>query len=214
MAEENVIRVLLADDHPVVRSGYRRLLESEPDIEVVAEAGSGEESYRAFNETGPDVVVMDISMPGMGGLEAVRRMLARDPEARILVFSVHDNQAVLSQALRAGVLGYLTKHSAPQAMVEAVRKVARGHTVIDPELAGRAFQEGGEHGDGLDRLTPREFQVFRLLAEGYTVTGVAEVLSISPKTAGVHHTRIMHKLDIHNPVQLVRLALRHGIVAP
>lgn len=209
---EGPIRVLLVDDHPVVRAGYRRLFESEGEIRVVAEAGSGEEGYRLFTELAVDVVVMDLSMPGMGGLEAVRRMLSREPEARVLVFSVHDNQAMLAQALRAGVRGYLTKQSAPQVMTEAVRKVAAGETFIDPLLADHVAEAGAGEAGPLSGLTPREFQVFRLLAEGYTVNEIARVLSISPKTAGVHHTRVMNKLQVRTSGQLVRLALRYGVI--
>ncbi|HKJ76443.1 MAG TPA: response regulator transcription factor [Gammaproteobacteria bacterium] len=206
------IRVLLVDDHPVVRAGYRRLFEGGGDIQVVAEAGSGEEGYRLFTEFDVDVVVMDLSMPGMGGLEAVRRMLSREPEAKTLVFSVHDNEAMLAQALRAGVRGYLTKQSAPQVMAEAIRRVAAGETFIDPLLADHVAEPGTEEAGPLAQLTPREFQVFRLLAEGYTVNEIARVLSISPKTAGVHHTRVMNKLEVRTPGQLVRLALRHGVI--
>lgn len=210
---ETPIRVLLVDDHPVVRAGYRRLLESEGDIRVVAEAGSGEEGYRLFTEAPVDVVVMDLSMPGIGGLEAVRRMLAREPAARVLVFSVYESEAMLAQALRAGVHGYLTKQSAPQAMVEAVRQVCRGETFIDPLLGEHAVEEGADEAGPLGRLTPREFQVFRLLAEGHSVNEIARVLSISPKTAGVHHTRVMNKLGARTPVELVRIALRYGVIS-
>ncbi len=209
--QSNPIRVLLVDDHPVVRTGFRRLLEVNTGV-VVAEAGSGEEAVQLYEETAPDVVVLDLSMPGMGGLETARRILARDGEARLLVFSVHDNEAMLSRALQAGVLGYLTKQSAPATLLEAVHAVAEGKMYIDPDLVGRAL--GGGRGGLLERLTPREFEVFRLLAEGHSVNDIAGILNISPKTAGVHHTRIMHKLEVTTSVQLVRLALRHGIITP
>lgn len=204
-------RVLLVDDHPVVRSGLRRLLEVNEGV-VVAEATSGDEAYRLYEGVRPDVTVLDLSMPGIGGLETARRILKRDPEARLLVFSVHDNEAMLARALQAGVLGYLTKQSAPAILLEAVRAVAEGRMYIDPQLVGRALN--GVNGGLLARLTPREFEVFRLLAEGHSVNDIAAILSISPKTAGVHHTRIMHKLEVSTSVQLVRLALQHGIIAP
>jgi two-component system invasion response regulator UvrY len=209
--QSNPIRVLLVDDHPVVRTGFRRLLEVNTGV-VVAEAGSGEEAVQLYEETAPDVVVLDLSMPGMGGLETARRILARDGEARLLVFSVHDNEAMLSRALQAGVLGYLTKQSAPATLLEAVHAVAEGKMYIDPDLVGRAL--GGGRGGLLERLTPREFEVFRLLAEGHSVNDIAGILNISPKTAGVHHTRIMHKLEVSTSVQLVRLAMRHGVITP
>lgn len=207
----NPIRVLLVDDHPVVRTGFHRLLEVNAGM-VVAEAGSGEEAIQLYAATTPDVVVMDLAMPGIGGLEAARRLLARDGEARILVLSIHDNEAMLSRALQAGVLGYLSKQSAPAILLEAVHAVAEGRMYIDPDLVGRALGSGRE--GLLDRLTPREFEVFRLLAEGHSVNEIANLLSISPKTAGVHHTRIMHKLEVTTSVQLVRLALRHGVITP
>ncbi|MEW6646308.1 MAG: response regulator transcription factor [Pseudomonadota bacterium] len=207
----NPIRVLLVDDHPVVRAGFHRLLEVNEGM-VVAEAGSGEEAIQLYAATTPDVVVMDLAMPGIGGLEAARRLLARDGEARILVLSIHDNEAMLSRALQAGVLGYLSKQSAPAILLEAVHAVAEGRMYIDPDLVGRAL--GGGRDGLLDRLTPREFEVFRLLAEGHSVNEIANLLSISPKTAGVHHTRIMHKLEVSTSVQLVRLALRHGVIVP
>lgn len=205
------IRVLLVDDHPVVRAGFRRLLEVNPEA-AVAEAGSGEEALRLYQELRPAVVVLDLSMPGMGGLETVRRLMAHDSDARILVFSIHDNEAMLSRALQAGVLGYLTKQSAPSILLEAVQTVEQGQMYIDPDLVGRAVSNG--RNGLLERLTPREFEVFRLLAEGHSVNDIARLLSISPKTAGVHHTRVMHKLEVGTSVQLVRLALRHGVIMP
>lgn len=209
--KNNAIRVLLVDDHPVVRTGFRRLLEVNEGM-VVAEAGSGEEAIGLYQETRPDVVVLDLAMPGIGGLETARRILAHDSEARILVFSIHDNEAMLSRALQAGVSGYLTKQSAPAVLLEAVHAVAQGKMFIDPDLVGRAI--GAGRGGLLERLTPREFEVFRMLAEGHSVNEIAGILSISPKTAGVHHTRIMHKLEVNTSVQLVRLALRHGVITP
>jgi two-component system invasion response regulator UvrY len=209
--QDNKIRVLMVDDHPVVRAGFRRLLELNSGV-MVAEAGSGEDAIRLYDETHPDVVVLDLSMPGMGGLEAARRILAHDADAHILVLSVHDNEAMLSRALQAGVMGYLTKQSAPTTLIDAVHTVAQGKVCIDPDLVGRAIS--GSRGGLLDRLTPREFEVFRLLAEGHSVNEIAGILSISPKTAGVHHTRIMHKLEVNTSVQLVRLALRYGVISP
>lgn len=209
--KERPIRVLLVDDHPVVRTGFRRLLEVNEGM-VVAEAGSGEDGIRLYQETRPDVVVLDLAMPGIGGLETARRILAHDGEARILVFSIHDNEAMLSRALQVGVSGYLTKQSAPATLLQAVHAVAEGKMYIDPELVGHAI--GGGRGGLLERLTPREFEIFRLLAEGHSVNEIANILSISPKTAGVHHTRIMHKLEVNTSAQLVRLALRHGVITP
>lgn len=206
------ISVLVADDHPVTRIGMRRLLETN-DIGVVAEAATGEETYRLYNIHHPDAVLMDLRMSGIGGHEAVRRIRRRDAAAKILAFSTSDSEALFRQALGMGVSGYLTKCAAAEQIVSAVRQVAAGEKYFDPALAGQASATPGTAASSLlTALTPREFEVFRLLAEGYSVNDIAGVLSISPKTAGVHHTRIMHKLDIRSPVQLVRLAFQQGVI--
>ncbi|MCK9531270.1 MAG: response regulator transcription factor [Gammaproteobacteria bacterium] len=209
VAASKTITVILVDDHPVVRAGYRRLLEGTDNIRVVAEADNGDLGYRAFIEHTPDVVVMDLNMPGASGLEAVRRILSRDSEAKVLVFSVHDNEAILNQAMKAGVRGYLTKRSAPETMVEAIETVAGGQIYIDPIMP----EPTGQERSPADILSPREFEVFRLLIEGKSVAEIADILVISPKTAGVHHTRIMQKLNVSNRAQLAQLALQHGLMA-
>lgn len=206
---QDVISVLLVDDHPVVRAGYRRLLDGDSAISVVAEAGDGDEGYRLYKELSPDVVIMDLNMPGISGLEAARKMIARDPGARVLVFSVHDNEAMLEQALKVGVRGYLTKRSAPETMLDAVHRIAAGRTYIDDALDVSGM--GGAEDNTLARLSPREFEVFQLLSKGHSVAEIADLLVISPKTVGVHHTRIMQKLEINNRAQLVRIASRYGI---
>ena len=174
-------RILLADDHEVVRGGYRRLLENTPDIEVIAEVASGEDAYSRFCELQPDVVVMDLTMPGMGGLEASRRILAQDSGAKILVFSVHENEVMLNRALDVGVLGYISKRSASQVMIEAVRKVAAGQMYVGqemmPHLVKRKTSPVTEQMAG---LSPREFEVFRLLADSKSVNEIAALLNISP----------------------------------
>ncbi len=201
----------MVDDHPVVRDGYRRLLEHSQDIKVVAEAESGEQGCQEYFKHHPNVVVMDLSMAGMGGMEAIRRILRKDPDAKILVFSVHENDVLLSRAIKAGVRGYLTKRSAPQVMVEAVLKIAQGNMFFDPELVPRIVLQP-QNSDPLRVLTPREFEVFRLLAQGHTVAQIANILCISPKTVGVHHTRIMHKLGITNLAALTLHAVRHELI--
>lgn len=206
------ISALVADDHPVVRIGMRRLLEVN-GIGVVAEAATGEEAYRLYDIHRPDMVLMDMRMPGIGGLEAVRRIRRRDSAARILMLSVSDSVALFQQALGLGVAGYLTKSAAPAEIVSAVRCVAAGGRHFDPALSAPPDLAAGDAPRPLlNALTPREFEVFRLLAEGHSVAEVADILSISPKTAGVHHTRIMHKLGIRSPVQLVRLAVQQGVI--
>ncbi|GAB4292673.1 MAG: response regulator transcription factor [Thiohalomonadaceae bacterium] len=196
----------------MARLGMRRLLEIN-GIGVVAEAATGEEAYRLYDSHRPDMVLMDMRMPGIGGLEAVRRIRRRDAAARILMLSVSDSAALFQQALGMGVAGYLTKSAAPAEIVSAVRCVAAGGKYFDQVLLGQYSGASGEAPRPLlQALTPREFEVFRLLAEGYSVTEIAGILSISPKTAGVHHTRIMHKLGIRSPVQLVRLAFQQGVI--
>lgn len=196
----------------MTRIGMRRLLETN-NIGVVAEAATGEETYRLYNVHQPDAVLMDLRMSGIGGHEAVRRIRRRDAAARILAFSTSDSEALLRQALGMGVSGYLSKCAAAEQIVAAVRRVATGGTYFDPALIGQVSTAAGTASSArLMTLTPREFEVFRLLAEGYSVNDIAGMLSISPKTAGVHHTRIMHKLQIRSPVQLVRLAFQQGVI--
>jgi len=209
------IRVLLADDHEVVRAGYRRLLEATGDIEVAAEAESGEEAYALYLAHEPDVVVMDLSMPGAGGLDTSRRILARDGDARILVFSVHENEVFLKRALDLGILGYISKRSASRVMVEAVRQVARGEPYVGQEMM--PFLVGRKASDDnrlIADLSPREFEVFRLRAEGMSVNDIAELLNVSPKTVGHHNTRVKQKLGVSNAAELTRMAIRLGIVSP
>ena len=206
------IRVLLTDDHEVVRAGYARLLEYTPDIDVIAEASSGEEAYTCYFECRPDVLIMDLNMPGMGGLEACRRIMARDPKANILVFSVHENETMLERALDVGVKGYISKRSASQVMIQAVRKVAAGDVYVGEEMMSHLIgQRKSVDSRQLKDLTPREFEVFRLLADGKSVNEIASILNISPKTVGHHMTHIKEKLGISNIAELTHLAIRLGI---
>ncbi len=213
----NMIRVLLVDDHEVVLSGYRRLLENAGDIKVIDEAHNGSEAYTAFVNHQPDVVVMDISMPGMGGLEAARKILQRDTGAHILIFSVHESEVFLNRALEEGVLGYITKRSAAKVMVEAVRQVARGEVYVGQELVSYLVRQKNvtpEDSALLERLSPREFEIFLMLAEGKQATEIADVLNLSTKTISHHYTSIKNKLNAANVVELARLAIRHGLLEP
>jgi two-component system invasion response regulator UvrY len=211
----NRIRVLLTDDHEVVRGGYRRLFESTPDIEVIAEADSGEQAYSCYSEHRPDVVVMDLTMPGMGGLEAGRRILAFDNSARILVFSVHENEVMLNRALDMGVQGYISKRSASQVMIEAVRQVAAGKLYIGQELMPYLLKRNvTPDAEQIAGLSQREFEVFRLLVNSKSVNDIAELLNLSPKTVGHHVTSIKTKLGMSNIASLTRLAIRLNIVTP
>jgi len=208
-----MIRVLLADDHPVVRSGYLRLLDQAGDIHVVAEAGDGEAAYAAWLAQRPDVLVSDISMPG-GGLDLVRRVLQRDSGARVLVFSMHDSPALVRQALAAGALGYVTKGSAPEALIDAVRALHAGRRWLSPDVAPHAARSASAtDADGLASLSVREFETFRLLAQGNSVDECAQQLKLSPKTISNQQTLIKEKLGVATPAALVHLALRHGIIS-
>ncbi len=207
-----MISVMLVDDHALVRMGFRMLL-ADAQVEVVAEAADGEQACQLYPRARPDVVVMDLTMPGMGGLEAVRRLLAQDPKARVLALSAHEDTAHPRRVLRAGALGYLAKRSAPEALIEAVRTVSRGDRYIDAETA-RALamaQLDGEDSPA-DILSEREFSVFLQLARGATVAQIAGNLSLSASTVGTHLYHVKQKLRASNQSELTLVALRWGLI--
>lgn len=204
------IRLLLVDDHPVVRRGYKSYLEK-TNIEVVAEAGNGREAYAAFVAFRPDITVLDISLPDMSGLDVLWRIRRRDPNARVLIFTIHDNPLLVEKALQGGSLGYLTKGCSPKMLVEALHRVRQGERFVEPPLLEKVSRSQHRL---LKRLTLREFEVFQLLAQGRSVTEIAGLLHLSPKTVGVHQTRILRKLDLPNTVHLVLLAVCCGVVKP
>ncbi len=207
------IQLILVDDHAVVRSGLRRLLELNKRIEVIAEADSGEQAYQFYGELEPDVVVMDISMPGMGGLESARRIIKRYASAKIVIFSMHESASFASQALKSGVKGYVTKTGAPEDLTRAVLEVANGKTFLSAEIAQKiALEALSGHDEPIHQLSGREFEVFRLLAEGKKVEEIAEMLKISQKTVANYYTMIKQKLGVSSPIDMVRLAIRHGLV--
>ncbi len=212
--KQPAVRVVLVDDHAVVREGYRRLLERTADIVVVAEAATGEEAYRLICELKPDVAVMDINLPGLGGIEVVRRVLARLPEQKVLMFSMHEDTVFSSRALQAGARGYVTKSSAPEVLVEAVRLVAAGKLYISHEMAQELASQmipGKEN--PIDALSAREFEVFRLLVAGHSLQEISRVLHLSYKTVANYQSSIRQKLDVENTAQVVRIALNHGLIA-
>ena len=209
-----MIRVLLADDHPVVRSGYLRLLEQEHDVRVIAEAATGEEAYTAFIAEPPDVLATDLAMPGGGGLELIRRVLLRVPEARILVFSMYDTPLLVRRALEAGARGFLTKAAAPENLVDAVRALHAGRRYLGADLpAGLQQQDTAHEAERLAGLSPREFEIFRLLAQGQTSAECAEALKLSPKTVANHQTVIKEKLGVSTSAALAHLAIRHRVIS-
>jgi two-component system invasion response regulator UvrY len=203
---------MLVDDHALVRMGFRMLL-ADAQVEVVGEAGDGELACQDYPRLRPDVVVMDLSMPGMGGLEAVRRLLAQDPKARILALSAHEDTAHPRRVLRAGALGYLAKRSAPEALITAVRAVAAGERYVDPETAQAlaVAQIEGEDSPA-DLLSEREFSVFIQLARGASVAQIAENLKLSASTVGTHLYHVKQKLRAGNQSELTLVALRWGLI--
>jgi two-component system invasion response regulator UvrY len=207
-----MIRVMLVDDHALVRMGFRMLL-GNAEIEVVAEAQTGEEACQKVPQVRPDVVVMDLSMPGMGGLEAVRRLLAQDSKLKLLILSAHEDTAHPQRVLRAGALGYLAKRSAPEALIAAVTAVARGERYVDAQTAQRlaVAQLEGESSPA-DVLSEREFSVFIQLARGATVAQIAENLKLSQSTVGTHLYHIKQKLSASNQSELTLVALRWGLI--
>ncbi len=215
MNDSDITTVLLVDDHEIVRGGFRRLFDNTDDLLVADEAATGEEACRKYFECWPDVVIMDLSLPGIGGLEASRRILERHAAARILIFSVHENPVYLKKALEQGSLGYLSKRSAPSEMIEAVRCVALGKTFIGRDLIGMLADtlRSSELGP-LEDLSPREFEVFRLLASGKSVSEIAVIEVLSPKTIANHYTRVKQKLDVQNMGEITRLAIQLGIISP
>lgn len=215
MSMAEPIRVMLVDDHAVVRAGYRQLLGQTPHIEVVCEAGRGEEACRLYAEQRPDVVVMDLSLPGIGGLETVRRLMIRDPAARVLIFSMHDEPLYVRRALEAGARGYITKSCQPEVLVLAVKEVAEGEMFLDPALSERMSEAGAPlvlAPPGLEQLAPREFDVFLLLAKGATTREVADQLCLSHKTVGNYATVIKAKLGVNTSAEMARLAIEQGLI--
>ncbi|MHB8814200.1 MAG: response regulator [Steroidobacteraceae bacterium] len=209
-----MIRVLLVDDHAVVRTGFRLLLQARPDMSVVGEADCGEAACQRYLELSPDVVVMDIAMPGMGGIEALRRIRAHDPQARVLALSAHDDPMHARRALREGALGFLSKRSAPEALLEAVAAVGMGQRYIDPRVAQRLALDDieGTESSPIKRLSEREFDVFLRLARGASVQRIADDLRLSASTVGTHLYNVKQKLGVSNQSELTLLAIRHGLI--
>ncbi len=209
-----MIRVLLADDHAVVRMGFRLLLQSRADISVVAEADSGEAVCQLYGELLPDVLVMDLAMPGMGGLEALKRVRARHPKAQVLALSAHDDVIHARRTLQEGALGFLSKRGAPEVLLEAVAAVAAGRRFLEPQLAqSLALAEfDGANKPPVELLSDREFEVFLRLANGATVSKIAQDLNLSGSTVGTHLYNIKQKLSATTQSDLTLIAIRHGLI--
>ncbi|CAM8315129.1 response regulator [Candidatus Methylopumilus planktonicus] len=205
--------IVLVDDHAVVRAGVRRLLEQEPLFEVIGEAESGEKAYQIFGELKPDVMVMDLSMPGMGGLESIRRILMRYEKAKILVLSMHEDLSFANQALKLGAKGYLIKNALADDLVKSIETVSNGEVFLSAEIAKKmAMQSISGNQDPVHELSAREFEIFRLLAEGLDIEAIASTLNISSKTVSNYQTMIKQKLNINTPIELIRYAIKVGVI--
>jgi len=206
------IRIMLVDDHAIVRAGFRRLLEQQSGCHVVAEAADAERAYGLFLEHEPDVVVMDLSMPGVSGLEAIRRMTTRQPAAKILVFSMYEDAAFAERAIQMGAKGYVTKSSAPEILAAAVADIVAGKLALSPDIAQSlaVLRITGEVSP-MSVLSAREFEIFRLLASGQSVNAIATMLSLSIKTVANYHSLIKQKLGIATDIELLLLAQSQNV---
>lgn len=207
------ITILLADDHSMVRQGFRRILESQPDMEIVGEAANGREALRRAGELKPDVVVMDVAMPELNGIEATRRLSEVSPRTRVLALSMHKDAVYVREILRAGARGYLLKDAIDADLLAAVRAVARGDAFLAPAIADSVLTDYRQHvTDPIDLLTSREREVLQLIAEGKTNKEIANDLKLSVYTVDAHRGRIMEKLNLHSTGELVRFAVRKGLI--
>ena len=212
------LRILLADDHTVVRQGLRKVLEERPDWEVVAEAGDGREAVRQAEELEPDVAILDITMPLLNGVEATRQIVRRSPSTRVLVLTMHSDEAYVNQTLQAGATGYLLKESADVDLIQAVSAVSQGKSFFSPAIARvmlddyvRQLADKGIT-DRYESLSEREREIFQLIAEGKANKEIAAILAISPSTVETHRARIMEKLDLHSAAEIVLYAVRKGVI--
>jgi DNA-binding NarL/FixJ family response regulator len=210
----NKIKVLLVDDHAVVRAGFKLLLATAPNIEVVAEADKGEQAIQLYQHHQPDVIVLDLSMPGIGGLETIKRMVQRNQSVNILVFSVHDEQIYVNRALSAGAKGYITKNSAPEILPEAIESIHQGQRYIEKGLLNKADETSVEHDYQLiiKTFSSREFDIFRLLAKGLTAHKIADELCLGYKTIANYVTQIKKKLQVSSIAELAHIAVLLGIM--
>lgn len=210
---ENMIKILLADDHALVRHGFRMILAAQPDMEIAGEAGNGREAVELAQKLKPDVVVMDVAMPELNGIEATRRIIELAPRARVLALSMHKDAVYVREILRAGARGYLLKDSADADLLAAVRAVAKGEGYLSPGVSDAVLSDYRRHvTDPLDLLTSREREVLQLIAEGKTNKEIATSLTLSVYTVEAHRGRLMEKLNLHSTGELVRFAVRSGLV--
>jgi two-component system, NarL family, response regulator NreC len=210
------IRLLVADDHAIMRDGIRALVGLHEDIEIVGEAATGQEAIAKAQELMPDVIIMDIAMPGLDGLEATRRILKANPKAKVLVLSQYDDKEYIISAIKAGSTGYVPKRALGSELVSAIRAVYHGGSFLYPSAATALIQDYRQQaleGDSYDQLTPREREILKLIAEGHTGREIAEMLFISLKTVMGHRAKIMEKLGLHNRTELIKYAMRKGVLS-
>jgi DNA-binding NarL/FixJ family response regulator len=209
----NTITIMLVDDHAIVREGYRSLLQKQQNMSVIAEANDGMQAYIQYKEYQPDITVMDISMQGQGGLEAISRIKQFDSSAKILVFSMHQNPSFAIQATRAGALGYVTKSSDPEVLIRAIFDVQQNKYTLSADIAqALALEKLGTDASALDQLTVREFEILRMLVEATPTQTIAETLNISPKTVANAHYIIKRKLGVNSDIELTHLAIKMNII--
>ena len=209
------IKILLVDDHAVVRMGFKMLIEAEADIKVIGEAESGEAAIKLFQELKPDIIVMDITMPGIGGLEAIDRIMAKDKNTKILVLSAHEDSVHPKRVLNAGAMGYLTKRSAAEELIKAIKSVYQGKRYLEPNIAQQmAITQLSGETNPVEILSDREFEVFMALAKGKSTNDIAETLCLSPRTVGTHLYNIKQKLNANNSAEIALIAIRCGLIDP
>jgi DNA-binding NarL/FixJ family response regulator len=208
------MRILIADDHGIVRSGLKLLLDRQSDMEVVAEAEDGVEALEKVLAEKPDVVILDVAMPRMTGLQATHEIKKQAPDTQVLILSMHDDERYLFEALRAGAAGYVLKRAADQDLVDAIRAAARGEPFLTPTAQQTLIRDFLERGEQRSELTPREQEVVKLIAEAHTNKEIAAILHLSEKTVESHRANVLQKLGMRDRVELVRYAIRHGLVEP
>jgi len=209
------IKILLVDDHAVVRMGFKMLIEAEADIKVIGEAESGEVAVKLFQELKPDIIVMDITMPGIGGLEAIDRIMAKDKNTKILVLSAHEDSVHPKRVLNAGAMGYLTKRSAAEELIKAIKSIHQGKRYLEPNIAQQmAITQSSGETNPVEILSDREFEVFMALAKGKSTNDIADTLCLSPRTVGTHLYNIKQKLNANNSAEIALIAIRCGLIDP
>ncbi|MCX7190927.1 MAG: response regulator transcription factor [Candidatus Methylopumilus sp.] len=209
------IKILLVDDHAVVRMGFKMLIEAEDDITVIGEAESGEVAIKLFQELKPDIIVMDITMPGIGGIEAIDRIMAKDKNTKILVLSAHEDSVHPKRVLNAGAMGYLTKRSAAEELIKAIKSIHQGKRYLEPSIAQQmAITQLSGETNPVEILSDREFEVFIALAKGKSTNDIADTLCLSPRTVGTHLYNIKQKLNANNSAEIALIAIRCGLIDP